>query len=236
VLLRAGGEVAADTVLPRPGADGLDVPPGVRTVVCVGGPPRPGFPPVGEVGGWVAEVPAPYVGDGVWLGVGCVAASANRVPPRGLAAAPAGWIAPDRLVAGESAVTTRFAAPARVLAIELGGGGAVDDVALGLDDALGFGGARRPVGPDGRERPPVVVTDGSRTVLVYDVSGSGPFTVTVVTARSTRLGGVAAVAGRPQTAEAVATAIAGRGLAALVPPTTVDGLARSRVRWKEPPA
>jgi hypothetical protein len=217
-------------VLPRPGADALDVPPGVRTVVCVGDPPRPGFPAAGEVSGWVADVPAPYVGDGVWLGAGCVAASANRIPPRGLAAAPAGWIAPDRLVTGETAVTTRFAGPARVLAIELGGGGMVDDVALGLD------GARRPVGPDGRERPPVVVTDGSRTVLVYDLLAKDPFTVTAVTARSRTLGGVAAVAGRPETAASVATAIAGRGLAALLPPTTVDGFARSRVRWKEPPA
>jgi hypothetical protein len=233
VLLRPGARVMADAVLDGDGA--LDVPPGVRTVVLVAGPPA--LAGAVRVSGWVAQVPAPYVGDQVWLGAGCVAQSASRIPSRGLAFASAGWIAPDRLVAGDSAATTRFAAPARVLAVELGGGAGLDDIALGIE------GAHRAVGRDGRDAAPVVVSDGSRTVLVFDLAPpaagpAGPFTATVVTAASRRLTAVAAAAGRLSgthvTAESFAAAIAGRGLAALVPPVTVDGQAHARVQWKEP--
>jgi hypothetical protein len=120
-----------------------------------------------------------------------------------------------------------------VVAVALGGGATADDVALGID------GARRPVGPDGREKPPVVVADGSRTVLVYEVvpARTGRVAVTVVTAASRRLAGAAAEVPAPggtTTPGQFAAAVAARGLASLVPPATADGLAHSSVYWKEP--
>jgi hypothetical protein len=158
------------------------------------------------------------------------------VPPRGLAAATAGWIAPDQVISGNSAVTTEFTGPATLVAIELGGGAAAGDVALGLD------GARRPAGPDGRELPPAVVADGPRTVLVYEVlpetAAKSRLAVTVVTAASRRLAGVAATLGNAAGGAAgsgaaeFAASVAARGLGSLVGSAATDGLARSHVFWK----
>jgi hypothetical protein len=82
----------------------------------------------------------------------------------------------------------------------------------------------------------VVVTDGPRTVLVYQVvpEPAGRLEVTVVTAASRRLTGVAALSGPALTAGGIARAIAATGFPALIPPPTVDGLGISRAYWKEP--
>ena len=227
VVVLPGSQVASDVVLEE-GAT-LAVAPGARSVVCVAG-----VPAAGAVSGWVAGTPVAYAGDETWIGAGVTARSAGRVPGRGLAYARTGWIAPDALVAGDSAVTTAFAGRVTVVAVALeGGAGAADDLALGL------AGAQRVVGNDGRPLAPVVVADGPRSVSVYAVvperdsaRAGGPVTVTVATAPERRLAGVAGADGTD--AAGFAAAIAARGLPELVPPVAADGLGRHRIAWRGP--
>ena len=235
VVLLPGGVVADDRVLAAlvPGTVGppdtaLAVPPGARTVACLAGGPEPA-----AVAGWAAGTPVAYLGDEVWLGAGVAVRSAGRVPARGLASAPAGWVVPDALVAGETAVVTTFADPAvSVVAVSVEGGAATaEDVAFGLDGAV------RAAAADGRPRPPVVVADGARTVAVYAVEpdvarrDAGPVTVTVASAPGRRLAGVAGA--RDTDPDRFAAAVAARGLDDLLPPAATDGLRRHRVSWKE---
>jgi hypothetical protein len=225
VAVRPGSLVARDAILAA--GEQLAVPAGTRSVLCVAGPPDD------PVAGWIAHTPVAYAGDETWAGAGVTVRSAGRVPARGLANAGAGWIAPDTLVAGETAVVTTFAAPVTVIAVAIEGGDASGD-----DIALGLAGAARPLGPDGRPAPPIVVTDGSRTVSVFAIVPDfanrvpEPVAVTVSTAAGRRLAGVAGTAGAD--AGAFAAAIAARGLSDLVPPAALDGLGRHRIAWKEP--
>jgi hypothetical protein len=226
VALRAGSLVVADIVV-GPG-EMHALPPGIRTLLCLAGPTDD------PVAGWTAHAPVAYAGDEAWAGAGVTVRSAGRVPARGLANAGAGWVAPDALVAGDTAVVTTFAARVSVVAVAVEGGDTkADDVALGL------AGAQRPLGPDGREAAPIVVADGPRTVSVFaivpdrDSDRAGePVAVTVATAAGRRLAGVAGTDGAD--AAAFAAAIAARGLPDLVPPAAVDGLGRHRIAWKEP--
>ena len=226
VSLRAGSLVVADTVV-GPG-EMHALPPGIRTLLCLAGPTDD------PVAGWTAHAPVAYAGDEAWAGAGVTVRSAGRVPARGLANAGAGWVAPDALVAGDTAVVTTFAARVSVVAVAVEGGDTkADDVALGL------AGAQRPLGPDGHEAAPIVVADGPRTVSVFaivpgrDSDRAGePVAVTVATAAGRRLAGVAGTDAAD--AAAFAAAIAARGLPDLVPPAAVDGLGRHRIAWKEP--
>jgi hypothetical protein len=224
VVVLPGSRVAADTVLDAGGT--LEIAPGARSVVCVAGAPAA----AAEVAGWVAHTPVAYAGDETWIGAGVAARSAGRVPGRGLAYAGAGWVAPEELVAGGTAVVTRFADRVAVVAVAVEGGHTTDD-----DVALGLAGARRVPGPDGRPLAPVVVADGPRTVSIYAVErrrGGGAITVTVSTAPSRRLAGVAGASGTDP--GGFGAAVAARGLPDLVPPVAADGLARHRIAWKEP--
>ena len=232
VVLLPGSRVAADRMLDK-GAQ-LTVAPGARSVVCLAGVPaagRSGSPPVS---GWVAHTPVAYTGDEAWVGAGVTARSAGRVPRRGLANAGAGWIAPEALVAGRTAVVTRFADQVTVVAVAVEGGHATDD-----DVALGLAGARRAAGPDGRPLAPVVVADGPRTVSIFAIvparegdREADAITVTVSTAPERRLAGVAGTSGTDP--DGFGAAVAARGLPDLVPPAAADGLGRHRIIWKEP--
>jgi len=155
----------------------------------------------------------------------------GRVSGRGVAALRAGWVAPDELVSGESAVATTFAQPIAAVAVALEGG-AGDDVALGID------GAQRPGGSDGSPEPPVVVADGPRAVLVFRLVGSrASATLTVSSGAARRLAGVAAVVlqkgadGNP--AASLAESIGRLGLAAHVPPVAAPGAGGADLIWKE---
>jgi hypothetical protein len=183
------------------------------------------------IAGWLAGVPLPSATDGVLIATGCVLDAVGRVPGRGVAALRAGWVAPDELVSGESAVATTFAQPIAAVAIALEGGTG-DDVALGVD------GARRPVGPDGSPEPPIVVADGARAVLVFRlIESRAGTTLTVSTGAARRLAGVAAVALQKGTdgnsAVSLAESIGRLGLAALVPPVATPGAGGADMIWKE---
>jgi hypothetical protein len=204
------------------------VPPATRGLVVIG---LAGDAAPSPLAGWVADVPLPSATDGVLVAAGCVVDAVGRVPGRRVAALRAGWVAPDELVGGESAVTTTFAAPIAAVAIALEGG-AGDDFALGVD------GARRPIGPDGAPEAPVLVADGARAVLVFRLLESRPgAALTITTGTARRLAGVVAVAAQ-KTAEGdpvatLAEAIGRLSLAALVPPVAAPGLGGADLIWKE---
>jgi hypothetical protein len=223
VVLRPGGLLAADEVLDSAQTASLEIAPGARTVTCLAGLPGD------QVAGWVAGTPVVYAGDETWIGAGVTARSAGRVPERGLAHARAGWVAPDAVVAGDTAVVTTFAAAVTVVAVATEGGAGPDDLALGLS------GARR---ADGAAAAPVVVTDGPRTVSVFAVESDAvserrpePVTLTASTTADRRLVGVAGTTGLSP--EQFAAAIAARGLPQVVPPVVRDGLRRHEIAWKD---
>jgi hypothetical protein len=218
----------------------LLVPPATRSLVVIGlaaAPPgdsltrRRAVAPPAEVAGWVAAVPLPSATDGVLVAAGCVVDAVGRVPQRGLAALRAGWVTPEELVSGESAVTTTFAAPVAAVAVALDGG-------TGDDFALGVEGARRPTGSDGKPEAPLLVADGPRAVLVFRLTDSRPGTaLTATTGAARRLAGVAALpAGMTTEGDpvvALAEAIGRIGLIALVPPVAEPGLGGADLAWKE---
>jgi len=232
VALGPAGGVAADRALDGTGGEAsLPVPPATRALVVIGlgeddGAGEP------ELAGWVAGVPLPSATDGVLIGTGCVVDAAGRVPARGVTALPAGWVAPDDLVSGESAVSTTFARPVAAVAVALEGGTG-DDVALGVE------GAHRPAGADGAPEAPLLVAAGARSVLVFRLRDSRPGTVlTATTGAARRLTGVAAVPADAQAgadpAAWLADAVARLGLAALVPPVAEPGAGGADLTWKEP--
>jgi hypothetical protein len=226
----AGGvaaDVTVDSTASRTGGT-VVIPPATRGLVAIGLAAGAG---TSTVAGWLASVPLPSATDGVLIAAGCVVDAVGRVPGRGVAALRAGWVAPDELVSGESAVATTFAQPVAAVAIALEGG-AGDDVALGID------GAQRPVGPDGSPEPPVVVADGARAVLVFRlVESRAGATLTVSSGAARRLVGVAAVVlqkgadGDPTTS--LAESIGRLGLAAIVPRVAAPGAGGADLIWKE---
>ncbi len=232
VAVGPGGRVEADVRLTA--GQSLPVPPGTRRVALVGlGRPRGrAAEETGPlVAGWANDAPLPYLGGEVFLGADAVLAAGGRVPSRRDAQVRVGWVAADAIVGGASAVVTRFAGPADLVAVALEGGEA-DDVALGLE------GARRPVGADGAPEPPVLVADGPRAVAVFRVVAPvaerrpGPLVVTVTTGPSRRLVGVAAARGvSPAT---FGEAVADRGFPVVVPDPVPVVAGDSVVVWKGP--
>lgn len=230
IALGPAGGVAIDRILTAGSSEDRSrvvIPPATRGLVMIG---------LGEgtgsdgVSGWVSEVPLPSATDGVLVAAGCMVDAVGRVPTRGVAALRSGWVAPDDLVAGESAVTTTFAVPIDAVAIALEGG-------TGPDFVLGVDGAERPIGPDKTPEAPVLVSDRTRSVLVYRLVKSRPGTaVTVTTGAARRLAGIAAMSADAvpgiDPAAALANAIANGGLAAIVPPVAKPGSGGAEFEWK----
>jgi hypothetical protein len=230
IALGPAGGVAFDRIVSAGSSeDRIVVPPATRGLVVVGLSEGSSGP--GEVSGWVSEVPLPSATDGVLVAAGCVVDAVGRVPTRGVASLRSGWVAPDDVIAGESAVTTTFAAPIGAVAIALEGG-------TGPDFALGVDGAKRPIGPDQAPEAPVLVSDRNRSVLVYRLVKSQPGTsVTVTTGAARRLAGIVAVpvdaVPEIDPAAALAAAIASGGLAAVVPPVANPGPGGADFDWEE---
>jgi hypothetical protein len=240
VVLGPAGGVYQDVVLNAnaPGQDQtLSVPQATRSVVAVALEAQSSSRPARHVrqpamAGWTADVPLPSATDGVLIGAGCVIDSVGRSPARGATPLRAGWVAPDELVSGETAVSTTFAEPIAAVAIALEGG-AGDDLVLGIE------GAERPVGPDGAPEPPILVAAGARSVLVFRIAKSDRgAAVTVTTGAARRLAGVVASAayesGRQDMASLLAETIGRIGLAELVPPVVRPGPGGVEFRWMEP--
>jgi large repetitive protein len=213
----------------------IPIPPATRSIVVVGMPSdAPALTTASSdapiVAGWVAAVPLPSATDGVLVGAGCVLDAVGRVPERGGTPLKAGFVAPEQLVSGESAVTTTFALPLGAIAVALEGGSG-EDVVLGIE------GARRPLADDGSPERPVLVNDGALSILIFRLVDSEPGTALTVTSGSARrLAGVVGVSSRPAEAGAVALladAIARLGLPAVVPPVTQPGIGGADISWKE---
>jgi len=233
VALGPGGGVSVDRIVATGGADKgmFPVPPATRSLVVIGLPADPGPAPGLSVAGWSADAPLPSATDGVLVGAGCVVNATGRVPRRGSATLRAGWVSPDELVSGDSAVTTTFAAPVAALAVALESG-------TGPDFALGVDGARRPTAADGAPERPLMVADGGRAVLVFRLEQSRPGTsLTVTTGAARRLAGVIAapadLAPGLDPVAALAEAIGRGGLASLVPPVAEPGPGGADLAWKE---
>jgi hypothetical protein len=232
VAIGPGGRVKLDTRLDV--EQGLAVPPGTRrlAVVALGERGGQGAGQDGSglgVAGWASDTPLPYLGGEAFLAADAVVSSGGRVPSRRDAQVRLGWVAPDVVIGGASAVLTRFAGPADLVAVAMEGG-AGDDLALGLD------GARRAVGPDGDPAPPLLVADGPRAVAVFAVTPllverrPRPLVVTVASGPTRRLVGVAAARGVEATV--FGAAVADQGFPAVVPDPVPVTTADAVIVWK----
>ena len=201
------------------------VPAGTRRVALVGLGDGSGAADE-DVVGWASDVPLPYVGGEVFLGHGVVIASSGRTPSRRTSPVRVGWVAPDTVVAGTTAVVTTFSRPVDLIAISMEGGDG-DDLALGID------GASRATDAAGLPEPPTLIADGPRAVAIFRLApGDRPPIVTVATGPSRRLAGVAGATGvGPAT---FANAVADRGFPTVVPDPVPVASGVANIVWKGP--
>ena len=238
VGLGPAGGVAIDRLVAGGGdqSSTIAIPPATRGIVVIGLAvvrSASGAPDISESGvsGWTATTPLPSATDGVLVAAGCVVDAVGRVPERNVTALRSGWVTPDDVVRGESAVTTTFASPIAAVAVALEGG-------TGPDLVLGVEGAQRALAKDGSPEAPILVTDGRQSVLVFRLLESRSGTaLTVTTGAARRLVGVAGMpagsAGGIDPVTALADAISRAGLAALVPPVARPGIGGADLLWKE---
>jgi large repetitive protein len=153
----------------------------------------------GAVDGWYVGQSLPLIGWDMALAGGVVVTFANHKAPSNRERRDGGW-ANTRELVHASTVVTRFDAPVTAVAV------AVDDAsAVGTRspaDVLDMRlvGATRRVGPNGEVVPPVILVQGVRSILVFDIDplpqsdAADPHVLVVVEGtREGQLGGVAGI-------------------------------------------
>lgn len=239
VALANGGDVIADLDLGGP-ADRVaawTVPAGTErlAVIALGD----GAERESGLAGWHAAMQLPYVGWSTALGARCTVRSFGGAIPQHRERGAAGWVAGAELTQGLSTVSTRFSLPVTTVLVVLDDpealGGSVDGRRL----ALGLDGATRATDAGGGERPPIVLTAESRSVLAYDVVPSAegrPIVVTVATEQGWSLAGVLGAVGA--SAQSAIASIAERGLDASLRPIVPGQGGGLRLEWlgERPPS
>ena len=208
VCIGAGGRVLYDEVL---GADGkqssVELPHGTDRVVAVALGNSTAVP--GVLPGWCSGQSLPYLGWGIGLGGGALVASAQATRITGnRERADGGWVT-GRELATAGQVLTTFTDPVAAVAV------VVDD-RIGADAAAELGmrlqDAQRPTDPDGNPLPPQVLVDGTRSILVYAVTTTGPVPGVLVTGGNNgQLAGVVGSADGTAMLAAALTTIRTRG-------------------------
>jgi hypothetical protein len=217
VALSSDGEVLLDDAA----ADGdVRVPP-LTAVVAVQADGR--LDVTDGLAGWHHGSAVLRLGSHAAIGPGCVLALDAGPDAGGLGAA----VAVD-LVAGASAVTTRFSAPVSTVAVVLEGAAPqrLDPLALELH------GADLDVGPGGAPLDPTVVVLGSTSVLLYAVTPTQP-SVTV-RVRAGGDWGLAGVLGGATDVDGLARLLAERGVAAVAGRLLATAGPGCTVRWQPP--
>ncbi|MGH9270372.1 MAG: hypothetical protein ACRDZ2_03790, partial [Ilumatobacteraceae bacterium] len=191
-------------------------------------------PTLADVGlaGWQAGSQLPYVGWSSALGPGCVVRSNGDTLPANRERVDAGWVTGAELAKGLSTVVTTFSESVTTVVVVVDDPAAFGDPVGGRQLLLALDGAARATGPDGVDRPPVLLVAENRSVVAYDIvpDGTRPVTVTVSSELGWSLVGVMAA---PDTSAAAAVAhLSARGLDAALRPLAAGDVGISRLVWR----
>jgi hypothetical protein len=230
VALGHGGHVLLDRAGVR---DGAVIPRGTERVVVLAIGQSPGTAP--GVAGWHSGQELAFIGWSSALAPGAVL-EAEGADVRGTRQRfRAGWLHASELVDGSTIVNTRFAQPITAIAIvldDMAGTELASGIQLTLVDGV------RPTGADGQPVPPVVVTAGNRSVLVYAVApdparrDTSGLTVSVARQRGVHLAGVFGSTDGPDT---LAERFAQSGLDALQRPLVESAGGSVTIGWAPAP-
>ncbi len=225
VAMGFGGEVLRDDA----STTVVTVPVGTERLIVVAQGKSSG--PAPGMSGWHSGSELPYIGWSSSIASGVVVhAEGSRV--RGTRQRfRAGWVPAAELVQGSGIVHTRFAAAPRTVAIVLDD---FVDTDHARDLALTLQHARRALDARGTPLPPIVVSIGNRSALVYAVTADpaapkgAAVTVSIGQQPGVRLVGVL---GSSDGAADVAERFARAGLDALVRPLTDQGTGTISLSW-----
>jgi hypothetical protein len=239
VLLAQGGSLLADVLAgPSTSQASVEVPAGTGRIVTIAMGELTG---ASGLAGWHAGSQLPYFGWGSALAAQAVVqsnqTSLKSHAQRGLS----GWVSGAELSQGECSVSTRFSIAPRCILI------ALDDPATqgaqvgGRQLLMGLEGASRLQDAQGYDQPPLLLIQGQRSVLAYEVQPEldaqgqpQPCSVNIATEAGWQLAGVMASASlSPQAALA---SLAERGFDAALQTLALsgDGTKAVRITWQGP--
>ena len=225
VAFTHGGAVLADDEVAR----GAAVPHETERLVVLALGTRPGA--TRGLMGWHSGQELPFIGWSSLLAPGAIVQAEGAGVRKRRQRFRSGWLRASELVDASAIVHTRFAE-------------AVRTVAIVLDDHIGTSEARelhfslrhgkREAGRDGNPLPPIVVSVGNRSVLLYAVGrdsstrrGEG-LTVSVASQRGVHLAGVF---GSAERLSAVAELFARSGLDGVIRPLVESTVGQITVGW-----
>ncbi len=233
LAMASGGRILSDSAIDKAG---VAIPKGTeRLIVLAKGTPPDRNHAAPGLHGWHDGQALAYIGWGsALLNGGCLCAegsSAGKTRQR----FRAGWIPAAQLIEGAPLVVTRFNVAIRTVMI------LIDDARI--DDAeknnlaLGLKGADRAIGPDGLPLPPVLVSMGNRSLLVYELQaqkGKQQPDIAVSIARQAgfRIAGVMASA---RAADSVVNQIENYSFDQLVQPLAPGPGAAVKLKWTPQP-
>ena len=237
VLLGLGGTLLADT-LAVAGSEQAPValPPGTVHIAALG---LGSAQAASGLAGWHTGSQLPYLGWGTAVAPQAVVQS-NAAGLRGHAQRHlTGWVSGAELSQGECSVSTRFALAPRCVLIALDDpatqGEAVDQRQL----LMGLDGARRTTDAQGQDKAPLLLTQGRRSVLAYEVeplydAQEQPLPCVVNIAAQTGWHLVGVMASASLSPQAALALLAESGFdAALQPLAQVgDGAVATRIAWQ----
>jgi hypothetical protein len=219
-LDRAGGTLAAATLV----SGEIEVPIGAQhlAVVGVGTPPRPR----GGLAGWHAGSTAAQVAPDTFLVPSGTVRATAPASLRGRRPARQALVTGAELAHGRGLTQTDLPPDTRCIVIVVGADTAPDLGGL----LLGLDGATPVLGADGNAVPPITITQGTRTYLLFAVepSRTGPVTVTVGRGDQWTLAGVLGAAREPGM---VARTLLEQGVDGLTGNLAEPGPASSTLTW-----
>jgi hypothetical protein len=239
IALAAGGNVLFDNMtdgaLRGIGSSGarrnVELPAKTERVVIA--PVGPSIGIGGSLDGWYAGQSLPLIGWGMAAGAGVVVTFAQHRAAPNRERHDGGWANTRDLLAAAT-VTTRFDAPVRAVAIAVDEASGAGDPARDLQMRLV--GARRSTAADGTPLPPQALVEGVRTILVFQIEpqpDEGTLDPHVlVSVDGTRGGQLSGVAGTPEGAAALLTALTAGGFNAAIAPPLRPGTGSRTIAWR----
>jgi hypothetical protein len=227
VIVDRGGDVLADET-----GDELEVtvPRGAYRIAAAGlGMPVASAANPSGLAGWHSGTRLRQLADDVYLGPGTVVRATSALTLRARRPVGAAVVPATVAVNGRGIVSTRLAHTTRSVAVVLQATDDLDDTLSGL--ALGLDGAERRTGPEGPERPRIVLS-GPRAHGVFAIEPEPDADAVVVTVASDerwQLSGIVGSAGEP--AE-LAAELAELGLDGVLADETLSPLGTSELRWR----
>ena len=247
IALAAGGNVLFDNAAALAAAAGAgrtvdqveaNLPAKTERAVVIAVGERAGIG--GNLAGWYLGQSLPLVGWDIALGHGVLVTFAGNKARPNAQRGDGGWVN-TRDVVTAAAVTTRFAAPVRVIAVGVDDAthSGARDPAKSLDMRLV--GAQRATDKAGLPLAPVVLAQGVRTIMIFEIvpesrdatrTETGSATAVLVVIDGTRDGQIAGVLGSTGTAADLVEVLSSAGFDAAVGAPLVGGPGVRSVQWE----